>query len=143
MAYDIFDSLDDEINYYQSKSKSKTHRRSYPKRTVKYLSPGHTQVTYKHRVLDIHFKQSKKEFETAKKRRSATTRNTKQRATIDRYETAQRHKDLKSDKYTIEDMRSLLRDDHWEEVCHHKRWNYDSNSTVKEFKKYLSAHKRH
>ncbi len=45
-------------------------------------------------------------------------------------------KNLKRDKYNIEDMRALLSDAHWEEVCGHKRWKYDSQSTVKEYNKY-------
>lgn len=45
-------------------------------------------------------------------------------------------KNLKRDKYTVEDMRALLRDAHWEEICGNKRWSYDSKATVKEFKKY-------
>ena len=45
-------------------------------------------------------------------------------------------KNLKSDKYTVEDMRALLRDAHWEEICGNKRWSYDSKATVKEFNKY-------
>lgn len=45
-------------------------------------------------------------------------------------------KNLKRDKYNIEDMRALLRDAHWEEVVGNKRWSYDSKATVKEFNKY-------
>lgn len=45
-------------------------------------------------------------------------------------------KNLKRDKYTIEDMRALLKDAHWEEISGNKRWAYDSKTTVKEFKKY-------
>lgn len=44
---------------------------------------------------------------------------------------------LMRDKYTTEDMRALLRDDHWEEVCGNRRWNYDPKATVREFNKYL------
>lgn len=45
-------------------------------------------------------------------------------------------KNLKRDKYNIEDMRALLKDAHWEEVSGNKRWSYDSKATVKEFKAY-------
>lgn len=43
---------------------------------------------------------------------------------------------LKKDSYTVEDMRALLKDDHWEEVSGNKRWMHDSRETVKEFVKY-------
>ncbi len=43
---------------------------------------------------------------------------------------------LKNDRYNVEDMRALLKDAHWDEVCGNKRWSYDSKATVKEFKKY-------
>jgi hypothetical protein len=46
-------------------------------------------------------------------------------------------KGLKKDEYTVEDMRAILNDDHWDEVCGHRRWNYDRVSTVREFNKYL------
>lgn len=138
--FDIFDGIDDEIAYYEKKNGKRSHRRTYPERSVKYVSAGHTRVTYKNRILDIHFKQSDKEFAQAqKRRRNAVTRQKNARTS---YDTIQRHKDLRNDRYSLEDMRSMMKDDHWEEVCHHKRWNYDSNSTVKEFKKYLSHSRR-
>jgi len=51
-------------------------------------------------------------------------------------------KNLKNDKYNIEDMRALLRDAHWEEVVGNKRWSYDSKATVREFKKYQKKYGR-
>lgn len=48
-------------------------------------------------------------------------------------------RDLKNDKYNIEDMRALLRDARWEEVSGNKRWSYDSKETVKQFKKYQKS----
>lgn len=46
-------------------------------------------------------------------------------------------KKLSKDEYTLEDMRALLKDDHWEEVSGNKRWMYDRDATVKEFNRYL------
>ena len=51
-------------------------------------------------------------------------------------------KDLRNDKYTLEDMKALLKDAHWEEICGNKRWSYDSKATVKEFKKYQKSARR-
>ena len=48
-------------------------------------------------------------------------------------------KNLRDDKYTIEEMRALLKDDHWEEECGNKRWMYDSKATVREFNKYKKS----
>lgn len=45
-------------------------------------------------------------------------------------------KNIGKDKYNLEDMRALLKDARWEEVCGNKRWSYDSKATVREFKKY-------
>ena len=44
--------------------------------------------------------------------------------------------DLSNDAYNLEDMRALLKDARWEEVCGNTRWKWDKKSTVKEFKKY-------
>lgn len=136
-----------------------------PKRTTKYAGPGHTIVTYENRTLHYRFKQSREEYEkqkAARRRKAAKNRIGKEKGVGTVYlntngsysdrrgkdvtyrtkgasERATRNimkREIASDKYTIEDMRALLRDDHWEEVCGHKRWNYDPKSTVKEFKKY-------
>lgn len=142
--------------------------RSYPRRTVRYIGPGHTVVGYEHRTLHIKFPETDKEFkarQTARRRKAAKNRTVDDTILIDRDEygniqyvskkgrkkdlTAKKKADkgksaiikrnLKKDAYTIEDMRALLRDDHWEEVCGNKRWNYDSAATVKEFNKYLKT----
>lgn len=34
-------------------------------------------------------------------------------------------------------MRAKLKDDHWEEVCGHKRWLTDNKSTIREYEKYI------
>lgn len=166
--------IDDEIAYFTGRSKPKRRKASTGKRSVKYVGAGHTRVTYAHRVLDIHFDESQKEFNARQKARrkkavkkAVKTRNATQgiadvrsvggslryynkkgkdiTSRINRSQESGlaeiRHKELRTDRYSIEDMRALLRDDHWEEVCGHKKWNYDSNSTVKEFKKYLARTK--
>ena len=45
-------------------------------------------------------------------------------------------RNLTRDKYTVEEMRALLNDEHWEEEAGNKRWMYDSKATVKEFNKH-------
>lgn len=50
----------------KSGRKLKTKPGNMPKRTVRYIAPGHTQVGYAHRALDIRFKESKEEFEKRK-----------------------------------------------------------------------------
>ena len=59
----------------------------------------------------------------------------------DAQKTAAIRRNLAKDKYTVEDMRAILNDDHWEEVCGHRRWNYDKTATVREFNKYLKRKK--
>lgn len=137
-------------------------------RTVKYVAPGHTRINYAHRVLDIHFKETEKKFKqrqhlrrvkAARNRKPAdqtvyldydesgqlsyvskrgTIINARSRADKGNNEIVKRN--LKRDKYTIEEMRALLKDDHWEEVSGNKSWNYDNKATVREFRKYLKTH---
>lgn len=140
-------------------------------RTVKYVGPGHTQVNYAHRILDIRFKETEKEFraratlrksKAAKKAAKARASgidalyldrdangntitvtktgriaDTKARSRTEKAKKVIAKRNIAKDRYSIEDMRAMLRDDHWEEVCGHKRWNYDNATTVKEFNKYL------
>lgn len=144
----------------------KARKKSMARRTVRYIEPGHTVVGYEHRTLHIRFPESQKEFkakQTARRRKAAKNRRIDDTILIDRDEsgnmtyvskkgttkslTARKRSDkgkttivrnrLKRDTYTIEDMRAMLKDDHWEEVCGNKRWNYDSTATVREFNKYL------
>lgn len=116
---------------------------------------GETIRRYKHRTLHIRYPMTEKEWERAKKkRRSIASKNRKlneyanpndykswnryQRAR-DSYGVEMRKKD--ASQMGIEDMRALLKDEHWEEYCGHKRWLYDRRSTIKEFNKYLMQHK--
>lgn len=62
--------------------------------------------------------------------------NDKARRIAERGTDAILKKDLKRDRYNIEEMRALLRDARWEEVAGNKRWSYDSKATVREFNKY-------
>lgn len=174
--YIRFDNLyDNERKMYVMKDRKGNtvghkpkRNRSYPRRTVRYVGPGHTVVGYEHRTLHIKFPETQKEFkakQTARRRKAAKNRTVDDTILIDRDEhgnmqyvskkgkrkdlTAKKKADngktviikrnLKKDAYTLEDMRALLRDDHWDEVCGNKRWNYDSAATVKEFNKYLKT----
>lgn len=67
----------------KSGKKLNTKPRNMPTRTVKYISPGHTQVGYAHRTLDIRFKESKEEFEKRKhlRRVHGARKGAKKRAT--------------------------------------------------------------
>ena len=171
---DLTNLYDESQGRFVMKGKSGKKLKSKPgttgKRTVKYLSPGHTQVGYATRTLDIRFKESKEDFEKRKhlrrvhgarkgaKKRSETvlpifvdrndagmvsyvtssgkdaTHRTKKRAEKGRTQIIKNK--LKKDSYTVEDMRALLKDDHWEEVSGNKRWMHDPRETVKEFVKY-------
>lgn len=139
-----------------------------PERSTRYAGPGHTVVTYDHRTLHYRFKQSKKDYEKAKaarRRRSAKGRGGRRssdvylnrdgsystatgrdvtystRGKADRGDRAIRRRNLARDGYgEVGDMRALLKDARWEEVCGHSRWKYDAQSTVKEYQKYLRYH---
>jgi len=140
-------------------------------RTVRYVAPGLTRVSYAHRVLDIHFKETPKEFEARARlrkskaaKKAAKTRakgvdalyldrdeygntitvtktgrkaDSKARSRTDKAKKVIAKRDIAKDRYSIEDMRAMLKDDHWEEVCGNRKWNYDNAATVREFKKYL------
>ena len=126
-------------------------------RSVKYAGPGHTIVTYPNRKLDIRFPETEKQFEARKKarRRKAGRKGGSapkgirpqylyedgeltygQKRTRDKYSSYRISKGLASDEYNTDDMRALLKDAHWEEVCGHSRWKYDNKSLVREFGKY-------
>lgn len=170
---DLSNLYDDSKGHYVMKGQSGKTLKTKPGTTgirhTKYIAPGHTQISYAHRVLDIRFKESPKQFKqrqhlrrvkAAKNRKPkddtvyldydeygqlsyvskhGTSVNARSRA--DKGNDAIIKKNLKRDSYTIEEMRALLRDDHWEEVAGNKRWAYDKPTTVKEFKKYLRTRK--
>lgn len=156
--------LEFQIEHGTRKNNYKPPRKK-PKRTTKYAGPGHTIVTYENRTLHYRFKQTKEEYEKAKaarRRKAAKNRVGKEkgygkvyvnadgsysdsrgrnvtnrtRGTSERAYRNMTKRELASDVYTTEDMRALLKDAHWEEVCGHSRWKYDNKSLVKEFKKY-------
>ena len=148
--------------------KSRKAAQRIAKRTVRYVEPGHTVVGYEHRTLHIYFPETSKEFkakQTARRRKAARNRTVNDTIFVDRdasgnmvYVSSKgKQKDLtarskadkgrnaivrrrlKRDTYTVEDMRAMLRDDHWEEVVGNRRWNYDNAETVKQFNKYLKT----
>ena len=127
-------------------------------RSVQFLEPGLTRVTYANRILDIKFKETPKAFEAKKKRHAKAVRQRNEalngpkkrtyRAPKDEY-AYRRDRDLYMDEmisdtlsvdgYDTQEMRALLKDEHWEEECGHTRWKYDDKSLVREFKKYRSS----
>ena len=60
----------------------------------------------------------------------------KARGYADKGQDAMIGKNMKKDKYNIEEMRALLKDAHWEDYAGNKRWSYDGKETVRQFKKY-------
>lgn len=129
-------------------------------RTVNYVGPGHTQVDYNYRKLDIYFKETPKEFKAKvlrAKNKGATVdtvyvgkdiygnttytnrsgRKVDSKKKTDKGKRAIVKKNLKRDKYTVEEMRAMLNDDHWEEVSGNRKWNYDNATLIREFNKYL------
>lgn len=140
-------------------------KKGISRRTVRYAAPGRTIVGYEHRTLEITFPETEKEFKNRQKaRRRTAARNrtvddtiyvdrnengmvlinkrgkessSKARSRSDKGRNVMIKKNIARDRYTIEDMRAMLSDDHWEEVCGNRRWNYDKASTVREFNKYL------
>lgn len=145
--YDDPDGLSDWMDTRNKESGGK-------KKTV--YKKGETIRTYKNRTLHIHHPQTEKEWKKASKLRRS--RAAKGRIYRQGYEYAdpfgltdrqkrqteywkQQERKKESASMGVEDMRALLKDDHWEEVCGHTRWKYDRNSTVKEFRKYQMAHR--
>lgn len=168
MSY--YDAYDEFAGYWED-SKPRSKARSKPKRSVRYVGPGHTRVNYAHRTLDIRFKESPQQFKSKQRsrRRAGARRGAKHRSPknyddvhvesdrygnmiyvdsrgrdvsdrirriSDDYYNYMMSEDIKNDVYNLEDMRALLKDAHWEEVCGHTRWKWDKKSTIKEFKKY-------
>lgn len=152
-----WDDIFGEDDYWLRMADSTPAKREMPKRTVEYKGPGHTIVRYKHRVLDITFPQSQKRYDALRKKRrsqaakqGAKNRHTHYSGTLTRTQSNIRdkgvrrihEKQIKNDYYEIGDMRALLKDAHWEEVCGHKRWMIDNKALVKEFKKYQMEYQR-
>lgn len=130
------------------------------KRNVTYKK-GETIRRYKHRTLHIHHPQTEEQWQKATHaRRSKAAKlaaknrapsyskgiyadpwglTPSQRRMTERYQAERRNRE--SANMGVEDMRALLKDDHWEEVCGHTRWKYDRNSTLKEFRRYQMAHR--
>ena len=170
---DYYDAFDDFLGAWEDRPKSKSRGKKIPKRSVKYVAPGHTRVGYAHRTLDIKFRETPQQFKAKQRarRRAGARRGAKNRTPRSRYDDGVRVKkdrsgnmiyvdkkgknvtdkylriadeynnyvmneDLNNDVYNIEDMRALLKDSHWEEVCGNTRWKWDKKSTVKEFTKY-------
>ena len=144
--YDDPDGLSDWMNI--------RNKESGRKKTV--YKKGETIRTYKNRTLHIHHPQTDKEWKKASKLRRSKA--AKGRTYRQGYEYAdpfgltdrqkrqteywlQQERKKESASMGVEDMRALLKDDHWEEVCGHTRWKYDRNSTIKEFRKYQMAHR--
>ena len=163
---DLRGLYDPEKKRYVMKGKSGRILKSKPGttgvRTVQYIGPGHTRVDYNNRILDIRFKESPKQYKAKvlrAKNKDATIdtiyvskdiygnttytdrtgRNVNSKKRSEKGTKAIIRKNLKKDKYTIEEMRALLRDDHWEEVSGNKQWNYNNAVTVREFNKYLKG----
>lgn len=169
--YDAFGEFEDY--WTDSRPKSKSKSKTPPKRSVKYVGPGHTRVSYAHRTLDIRFRQTPQQFKAKQRsrRRAGAKRGAKNRSPrgygdvyvkqdrygnmiyvdskgrnvtekymriADEYNSYMMDEDFKKDAYNVEEMRALLKDSHWEEVCGHTRWKWDKKATVKEFKKYQS-----
>lgn len=155
----IWDDEDEEWFEHYSSTFVRQEKKT-PKRTVRYAGPGHTVVGYRNRILDINFKQSALEFNKVRRNRrsKASKKGAKNRTARASYYDGEytysqrrnsdvgmnriREKQLANDEYTKEDMRALLKDAHWEEVCGHSRWKYDNKSLVKEFNKYQKEYQR-
>jgi len=168
MSY--YDAYDEFAGYWEE-PKPKSKSRSKPKRSVKYVGPGHTRVNYAHRTLDIKFRQTPQQFKAKQRsrRRAGARKGAKNRSSRgyddvhvesdrygnmiyvdsrgrdvtdkyrrinDDYYNYVMNEDINNDVYNLEDMRALLKDAHWQEVCGHTRWKWDKKSTIKEFKKY-------
>ncbi len=139
-------------------AKKEKSKKASASRSVKFIAPGHTQVTYANRILDIKFKETPKAFAAKKKRHAKAVRQRNEslngpkkrtyRAPKDEY-AYRRDRDLYMDEmisdtlsvdgYNVQEMRALLKDEHWEEECNHTRWKHDDKALVKEFRKYLDS----
>lgn len=131
-------------------------------RTVQYVAPGHTKVNYASRILDVRFKETPEQFRRKVIRASGkkdgkdsiyvskdasgmltytdrSGRKIDARAKSDKGKKAIVKSKLKRDTYNIEDMRALLKDEHWEEITGKKDWMRNDAATVREFNKYMKS----
>ena len=144
---------DDAGLYDDSERYAQWNQPERKKRTV-VRKKGETTRYYAHRTLKIQFPQTEAEWRKAKKKRMSAARKNRvygfnskadpfgltstQRRQMDYYLAQERKKDAA--RMGVEDMRALLKDEHWEEVCGHVRWKYDKKSTIKEFNRYQREH---
>lgn len=148
----IYDDPDGFSDWMNTRNKESGDRR----KTI--YKKGETIRTYKNRTLHIHHPQTETEWRKAsKKRRSQAQKNavrsrslgyeyadpfgltSKQRRETDYWLSQERKKEAR--KIGVEEMRAILKDDHWEEVCGHSRWKWDKQSTIKEYHRYLRDHR--
>lgn len=131
-------------------------------RTVQYVAPGHTKINYASRILDVRFKETPEQFRRKVIRASGkkdgkdsiyvskdasgmltytdrSGRKVDARAKSDKGKKAIVKSKLKRDTYNIEDMRALLKDEHWEEITGKKDWMRNDAATVREFNKYMKS----
>lgn len=131
-------------------------------RTVQYVAPGHTKINYASRILDVRFKETPEQFRRKVIRASGkkdgkdsiyvskdasgiltytdrSGRKIDARAKSDKGKKAIVKSKLKRDTYNIEDMRALLKDEHWEEITGKKDWMRNDAATVREFNKYMKS----
>lgn len=121
---------------------------------------GETIRRYKHRTLHIYHPQTDEQWRKATHtRRSRAAKEGAKNRTVgfnsyadpfgltDRQRRQQdwwlsQERKKEAARMGVEDMRALLKDEHWEEVCGHTRWKYDKKSTIKEFNKYQMSRRR-
>lgn len=131
-------------------------------RTVQYVAPGYTKINYASRILDVRFKETPEQFRRKVIRASGkkdgkdsiyvskdasgmltytdrSGRKIDARAKSEKGKKAIVKSKLKRDTYNIEDMRALLKDEHWEEITGKKDWMRDDAATVREFNKYMKS----
>lgn len=149
----------DDAGLYDNSEKYAMMDSRPPKKAKTVIrSRGKTIRKYKHRTLTITFPQTEAQWRKAsKKRRSQAQKNvirsrslgfeyadpfgltSKQRRETDYWLSQERKKEAR--KIGVEEMRAILKDDHWEEVCGHSRWKWDKQSTIKEYNRYLRDHR--
>lgn len=148
----------DDAELYDESDKYAMMDSSPPRTRTVIRSRGKTVRIYKHRTLTITFPQTEAEWKKAsKKRRSEAQKNAVRNRTLG-FEyanpfglTSKQHRETdywlvqerkkEAQKIGVEDMRAVLKDEHWEEVCGHSRWKWDKQSTIKEYNRYLRDHR--